>query len=89
VTRLNANEAAREALFASALQPSDALSAETVADVIGSTLRRLGPAGCAGHMAQEFGNHPVEASHRMRWIRQLASGLCGCLSFPTTVPRGR
>ena len=86
MTRLNVNEAVCEALFASPLQPSDALTAETVADAIGSTVLRLGPAGCTSHMAQEFGDHPEEAAHRMRWVRQLTADPCGCLSFPAAVP---
>jgi hypothetical protein len=69
------NEAVCEALFASMLQPSDDLTAETVADAIGSTVRRLGPADLASHMAQEFGDHPEEAAHRMRWVRQLTGDL--------------
>ena len=85
MTRIIVNEAVCEALFASPLQPSDVLTAETVADAIGSTARRLGPAGCAGRMAQEFGDHPDEATHRMRWVRKLTSDMCGCLYFPTAV----
>jgi hypothetical protein len=80
------NEAVCEALFASPLQPSDALTAETVADAIGSTLRRLGALGCASLMAQEFGDRPEAATGRMRWIRELTSDLCGCLYFPTAMP---
>src|SRR5260370_39365493 len=83
---MTVNEAVCEALFASPLQPSDALTAETVADAIGSTVRRLGPPGCASHMAQEFGDHPEAATDRMRWIRQLTGDLCGCLYFPTAIP---
>jgi hypothetical protein len=86
VTRITVNEAVCEALFASQLQPSDTLTAETIADAIGSTVRRLGAAGCSSHMAQEFGDHPEEATRRMRWIRQLTSDLCGCLYFATAVP---
>jgi hypothetical protein len=86
VTRITVNEAVCEALFASPLQPSDTLTAETVADAIGSTVRRLGPARCASHMAQEFGDHPEEATLRMRWVRQLTGDLSGCLYFPTVVP---
>ena len=82
---MNVNEAVCEALFASPLQPSDSVTAEAVADAIGSTVRRLGPAGCTSHVAQEFGDHPEEATHRMRWIRQLTGDLCGCLYFPTAV----
>ena len=65
------NEAVWEALFASALQPSDALTAEAVADAIGRTVRQFGPAGCASRMAQEFGDHPEAATERMRWARSL------------------
>jgi hypothetical protein len=86
VTRMIVNEAVCEALFASPLQPSDVLTAETVADAIGSTARRLGPAGCASQMAQEYGDHPEEATDRMRWVRELTGALCGCLYFPTAVP---
>jgi hypothetical protein len=82
---MNVNEAVCEALFASPLQPSDSANAEAVADAIGSTIRRLGPTGCTSHVAQEFGDHPEEATHRMRWIRQLTGDLCGCLYFPTAV----
>src|SRR5262249_20850178 len=81
VTRIMVNEAVWEALFASTLQPSDALTAEAVADAIGRTVRQLGPAGCASRMAQEFGDHPEAASDRMRWIRQLTGDQCGCLYF--------
>lgn len=80
------NEAVCEVLFASTLQPSDTLTAETVADAIGSTVRRLSTNGCTSCVAEEFGNHPEEAAERMRWIRQLTSDLCGCLYFPTAVP---
>ena len=86
MTRTNVNEAVCEALFASPLQPSDALTAETVADAIGSTVRRLGPAGCTGRMAEEFGDHPEAATRRMRWVRQLAGDLCSCLYFETAIP---
>ena len=86
MTRMHVNEAVCEALFASPLQPSDTLTAELVADAIGSTVRRLSTTGCTSRVAEEFGNHPQEASERMRWIRQLASDLCGCLYFPTAAP---
>ena len=85
MTGMHVNEAVCEALFASPLQPSDILTAEMVADAIGSTVRRLSTTGCTSRVAEEFGNHPEEASERMRWIRQLVSDLCGCLYFPTAV----
>jgi hypothetical protein len=86
VTRIIVNEALCEALFASPLQPSDAVTAETVADAIGSTVRRLGPAGCASQMAQEFGDHPEEATDRMHWVRQLTGDLSSFLYFPAAIP---
>ena len=85
MTRLNVNEAVCEALFASPVQPSDRPTAETVAQAIGSTVGRLGLDGCASHMAQEFGDHPEEATRRMRWVCQLTGDPSGCLSFPTAV----
>lgn len=61
-----------DALFASGLQPSDALTGEIVAQAIHRTVRQFGPDGCVGLMAQEFGDHPDTAATRMRWVRQLA-----------------
>jgi hypothetical protein len=86
VTRKHVNEAVCEALFASSLQPSDTLTAETVADALATTARRLGAAGCNSHMAEEFGNHPEEAANRMRWVRQLTGDLCSCLYLPAAPP---
>jgi len=60
-----------EALFASTLQESDAPTPQVMADAISRTIRQLGPAGCAGRMAQEFGDHPEQARDRMLWARQL------------------
>ena len=68
MTRLNVNDARCEALFASTLQRSDAPAPEALARVISSTVQRLGVAGCARRMAQEFGDHPEAAASRMRWI---------------------
>jgi len=71
MTRLTMNDAWCEALFASELQRSDAPAPEALAGVIRRTVRRFGITGCAGRMAQEFGDHPEAAASRMRWIRQL------------------
>ena len=71
--RLDVSDAWREALFASALQPSDAPTAEAVAQAIGSAVRQFGIDGCAGRMAQEFGDHPEAAVERMRWVCRLAA----------------
>lgn len=70
---LNVNDARCEALFASELQRSDDVSAETVADAIKRTVAHLGVRGCASHVAQEFGDHPEAACERMRWARELIS----------------
>jgi hypothetical protein len=61
----------QSALFASALQPSAALTPELVAETISRTIRALGARGCDGAMAQEFGDHPEAAAVRMRWVREL------------------
>ena len=69
VTRLNVSDARCLALFASGLQPSDAPTAETVAQAINRAIRRLGVRGCVARMAQEFGDHPDAAATRMCWAR--------------------
>jgi hypothetical protein len=60
-----------QALFSSALQPSDAPTADMVAAAISRAVQRFGIGGCAGRMAQEFGDHPEAAVTRMQWVRQL------------------
>ena len=42
-----------------------------VATAISRAVQRFGAGGCAGQMAQEFGDHPDAAATRMRWVRQL------------------
>jgi hypothetical protein len=75
-----------EALFASALQSSDTVTAETASAEIRRTIQQLGPTGCASRMAQEFGDHPEEARDRMRWARQLTSELSPVLGGPAVGP---
>jgi hypothetical protein len=70
-TMMNMNSARCQALFSSPLQPSDAPTADTVATAIGRAIQQFGIDGCAGRMAQEFGDHPDAAASRMRWVRQL------------------
>jgi hypothetical protein len=70
-TWLIANTNRCEALFASALQRSDAPTPDVVAQAIVQTARQFGARGCAGRMAQEFGDHPEAAAERMRWVRQV------------------
>jgi hypothetical protein len=60
-----------QALFSSKLQPSDAPTAGMVATAISRAVQQFGIGGCAGRMAQEFGDHPDAAAARMRWVRQL------------------
>jgi len=71
LTMTRPNQARCEALFASGLQPSDAPTAGMIAAAITCTVRQFGAGGCAGRMAQEFGDHPDAAASRMRWVRQL------------------
>jgi hypothetical protein len=77
MTGINGNEALCEALFASALQPSDYPTAGIVAEEIRRALRQFGARGCAGQMAQEFGDHPDAAANRMRWVRHLVQAAGG------------
>ena len=70
---LGVSDAWREALFASALQPSDTPTAEAAAEAVDSTVRQIGIGDCAGGMAQEFGDHPEAAVERMRWVCSLAA----------------
>ena len=71
MNRLNLDQARCEALFASGLQRSDALTSVALTEMIGHTMRQLGRDGCISLMAQEFGDHPEQAAERMRWLRQL------------------
>jgi hypothetical protein len=77
MTRLNMNDVRCEALFASSLQPSDAPAADVIAAAINSAVQGLGLHGCAGVMAQEFGDHPDTAVQRMRWVRHLVHAADG------------
>ena len=56
-----------EALFASALQPSQYPSPGEVRRAVTTALQRLGVRGCAGQFAGEFGDHPDTAAARMAW----------------------
>jgi hypothetical protein len=71
MTPLDLNRARCQALFSSGLQPSDAPTADMVATAISRAVQQFGIGGCAGRMAQEFGDHPDAAARRMRWVRQL------------------
>ena len=60
-----------DALFVSALQCCEQPSAGQVRQAVAAAVRTFGPRGCAGWVAQEFGDHPETAVARMRWARQL------------------
>jgi hypothetical protein len=64
-----------DALFASVLQRSDDLSIIHIRQAIAMALDAYGAAGCAGRVAQEFGDHPETAAVRMRWARASAAAL--------------
>ena len=61
-----------DALFASALQRSDELTVSQIRRAITAALDGYGVTGCAGRVAQEFGDHPETAVERMRWARVVA-----------------
>ena len=73
VTQPDLTGARSPALFCSGLQPSDAPTAGMVATAISRAVRQFGVSGCAGRMAQEFGDDPDAAASRMRWVRQLTA----------------
>ena len=61
-----------DAVFASDLQRGDEPSAGQVGQAVAAAIRALGWSGCAGRVAQEFGDHPETAVIRMRWARRVA-----------------
>lgn len=63
-----------EALFASALQPSDRPTVTQIRTAIARSVRTYGGArGCAAALAAEYGEHPETASARMRWALDTAA----------------
>lgn len=61
-----------DALFVSGLQRGDEPSASQVRQAVAESIRAFGYSGCAGRVAQEFGDHPETAVGRMRWARTVA-----------------
>jgi alkanesulfonate monooxygenase SsuD/methylene tetrahydromethanopterin reductase-like flavin-dependent oxidoreductase (luciferase family) len=57
-----------EALFVSSLQRTDDPTPAEVRREVAANLRRHGVLGCAACVAQEFGEHPIEAVSRMSWV---------------------
>jgi hypothetical protein len=60
-----------DAVFASGLQRCDEPSACEVRQAAAAAIRAFGCSGCAGRVAQEFGDHPETAVIRMRWARRV------------------
>ena len=61
-----------DALFASGLQRCDDPGPGQVRQAASAAIRAFGFSGCAGRVAQEFGDHPETAVIRMRWARAAA-----------------
>jgi hypothetical protein len=66
-----------DALFASGLQRSDEANVGQIHQAIAVSLDAYGAVGCAGRVAQEFGDHPETAAARMRWARATVAALGG------------
>jgi hypothetical protein len=75
--RLSVSAAATDALFASALQRSDEPSIRQVRQAVAAAVRQFGRGGCAGQVAQEFGEHPESAAARMQWARRMVAEAFG------------
>ena len=69
---LSASAVRADAVFASDLQRRDAPSAGQIRHAAAAAIWALGCSGCAGRVAQEFGDHPETAVIRMRWARSVA-----------------
>jgi hypothetical protein len=69
---LSAGTPQTDAIFASGLQRGDQPSAGQVRRAAAAAIRAFGYSGCAGRVAQEFGDHPETAVIRMRWARAVA-----------------
>jgi hypothetical protein len=66
-----------DALFASALQCSDAPSPKQVRQAIAAASGAWGDQGCAARVAQAYGDHPETAVTRMRWARTAVASVFG------------
>jgi hypothetical protein len=66
-----------DALFVSALQPSQDPGVRQIRQAVAAAVRRLGVWGCAERVAQEFGDHPENAAARMRWALRAVAGAYG------------
>jgi hypothetical protein len=72
-----------DALFVSGLQRCDEPSAGQARQAVAAAIRAFGRSGCAGRVAEEFGEHPETAVIRMRWARAVAGEVfAGSVSEP-------
>jgi hypothetical protein len=77
-----------DALFVSVLQPSEHPGARQIRQAVEAAVRGYGGPGCAGRVAQEFGEHPEAAAARMRWARQAVAAAYGRPGLPKSL-KGR
>jgi hypothetical protein len=61
-----------DAVFVSGLQRRDEPSVDQIRLAVAAAIRAFGCSGCAGRVAQEFGDHPETAATRMRWALGVA-----------------
>jgi hypothetical protein len=61
-----------DAVFVSGLQRADEPTVGQVRQAVAAAIRAFGSSGCAGRVAQEFGDHPEAAVIRMRWAGRVA-----------------
>jgi len=61
-----------DAVFVSGLQRCGESSPAQVRQAAATAIEAHGCSGCAGRVAQEFGDHPETAVIRMRWARVVA-----------------
>jgi hypothetical protein len=61
-----------DAVFVSRLQRCDKPTEGQVRQAVAAAVQAFGCSGCAGQVAQEFGDHPETAVIRMRWARGVA-----------------
>ena len=71
-TTMGVSAVRADAVFVSGLQRCDEPSAGQVRQAVAAAVRAFGCSGCAGRVAQEFGDHPETAVIRMRWARGVA-----------------
>lgn len=73
MTTLDITVARAEALFASTLSAAEPHDRAELKAAIAAAVRHYGGVrGCAGLMAEAFGERPEQAAERMRWARDTA-----------------